>query len=246
MKHNTFFFGLAILLCGAAFFLGCPVEPADDGGHTFTVEVSPGETKYYSLSTGTEVSEGNSADWDIAFYKDPSSPVFLGPQIYTNSGVTAVNSGGKGGVWYTDKTDFDAVTLDDKKEAEGEYAGLDVDTKKHVHSQVHETLNQPGTQEAIMNVMTYLGYTRGNGSAEAPYEANSPFTGPANWTPYSYNKKQFYIIEAVSKQPYPLTNQVYIIKHGGAEEKYSKVQISAFEMLQVENKDVYQIKYENF
>jgi hypothetical protein len=238
MKHHAFFSGLAILFCGTVLFTGCQNEPGPNYAELL-VEVSAGETKYYSLSTGQAVSNGDTAEWDIAFEKE-AAPAMLGPRIYTNSGATATakNSGGNGGVWYTDKTNFDSVALDNKKE-EGEYAGFIVDTEKTVR------LVYPGvgtiTKETKMNVMTYLGYVSGDGSVGTPYEANTYVSPPAIYVPYEFNKKQFY--KMFSFTLYEATNQVYIVRHGDGV-TYSRVQITAFGM--AGGKDQFAVRYQKF
>ncbi|MDR2313643.1 MAG: HmuY family protein [Spirochaetaceae bacterium] len=236
-KRRSFLFGLAALVCATALFLGCPTE-VGGGGDGFVVKVSSGQTKYYSLKTGTELTASGSTAWDMAFEKEDVSLVFLGPRIYTNGGNTAVEkgSGGGGGVWYTDKTDFASVTLADKTAA-GEYSGLTTDAKKYVSSQYHIDAGTAVPAYTNMNVMTYLGYVGGDGSGTNPYKANYPFTNPSAYSPYEYNKKQFYKIEAVAK-PFLVTNQVYIIKHGDGV-GYSKVQITGFEF---GDQDVYRVK----
>jgi hypothetical protein len=244
MKQHTFLFGFLVLLCGAVFFPGCPTGPEEDGGKPFT-EVKAGETKYYSLSTGEEVTGEaiNTTAWDIAFEK--KTLIAAGPLIHTNSGAAAESSGGQGGVWYTDKKDLASVALNDKIEANGEYAGLNVDTEKWI--QVPPAVTPP-LFSINMNVMTYSGYVGdGDGSEIKPYQANPSWTGPQNYIPYTYDKKQFYSIKtgvAVTAS-YTLENWVYIIRHGDGS-KYSKIQITGFEMPSGQGKDVYQIKYQNF
>jgi hypothetical protein len=225
-------------MCGTTLFLGCPTE-AGGGSGGLIIEVPAGQTKYYSLKTGMEITNAASTAWDIAFERETGNTM-SGPLIYTNSGNTAAEkgSGGDGGVWYTGTTNFASVTLADRINAAGEYVGFDSDTNKKV--KIEYPGGGGGSTVYIlsinMNVMTYLGYRGGSGSAGDPYLANL-FTNPSTYVPYMFNKNQFYGMNSLTNCY--TTNQVYIIRHGDGS-RYSKVQITGFEM--PAGKDVYRVQ----
>jgi hypothetical protein len=249
MKQRKFIVwaGALILLCFAALLLGCPTEAEEEEEVVVEALDSPvvitgTETKYFSLTTGKRVSdsERNTENWDIAFSRNGS----VGGLIYTNSGITAslLGSGGKGGVWYTDETDFDAVTSDsDKVTVTGEYAGLDVDATKYIST----TTDGSGDGTAyVLNVMTYLGYAgSGDGNlASTPYRANTLSGPPTNYLPYSYNKHQFYKMLNMMQAQYEVTEEVYIIKHGNGTD-YSKIQVKDYGS--TGGKATFEVVYEN-
>jgi hypothetical protein len=257
MKHSKTFFGFLVLLCAAALFLGCPTETEEKiivgqnygvgSPVTKTVTVLPGETKYYSLATGTQVLDGNkdSQDWDIAFSR-ASGNMGGGTFIYTNSGVTAstLGSDGDGGVWYTNKQVFASVNDRDGLPATGEYAGLAKDTIKYVASA------QTGNGTALnLNVMTYLGYypnTSGDGnSVSEPYRTN-PAAGVdmTTYLPYTYDKHQFYRMTDMMNSVFEATKEVYIIRHGNGTD-YSKIQIEGYGYSSSTGA-VFDILYQNF
>jgi hypothetical protein len=230
MKQRKFLSILVVLLCGAALFLGCSTDPEDDpnyGGDvkTLAVEVASGGIKYYSLSTGLEVSGAAiaSKDWDIAFQETR--------MIFTNSGATATELGstGAGGVWHTDKKDLNGITQDDAIKDDPLYGPYNVDVTRYV-------AGMGGTASPRrMNVMTFVGYNNegtNDGSADKPFSAS-----------YLYDKKQFY--DMVSMQPLQIdpTLEVYIVKHGDGAH-YSKIQVTQFE--RAAPKDTYLITYSNF
>ncbi|MDR0656009.1 MAG: HmuY family protein [Treponema sp.] len=188
-----------------------------------------GEIKYYSLSTGKEVeaSKANTTEWDIAIEKHVSALLF----IYTNSGSTAVekNSGGKGGVWYTDSTDFDAVTLNSKvvPGATTEYEPYVTDVVRFLTFGMGANAK---THAVKMNIMTYFGFNSGGKGGLSSADAfTSNAIGNPPYTSYKYfdfDKKALW--SHLGMPPaYSPTNQVYIIRHaddtGG--EKYSKLQV---------------------
>jgi hypothetical protein len=257
MKHRRFFVwaGALIFLCFAVLFLGCPTE-GEEGEEdknygvgdpkTLEVTVSADTTKYYSLTTGQAVTDSGdiaSQAWDIAFARSGS----VGGLIYTNSGATAtaLSSGGQGGVWYTNKTDFDAVEKSEQVTASGEYAGLDVDTTKYIDTDGNSTADE-GTPY-VLNVMTYLGYDgSGDGSsASSPYQAKQlPNGPPTGYLPYNYDKHQFYKMLNMMQSQYEVTNEVYIIKHGNGTD-YSKIQVTDYGSSTATG-TVFEVTYRNF
>jgi hypothetical protein len=205
----------------AVVFLGCDHSGASvSGGEgTITLTVGEGEKYYYSLTTGEEVT-GNDIKtnkWDIGFQRDRT--------ILTNSGVTAseLGSGGKGSVWYTEKTDFDAVTPDDAVK-DGSLTKYFADIKGWFYS-------MSSNKETTFNVINYCGYESGDGTSSDPFKTAK------------YDQKQFYKRESSSN--YPVTNVVYIIQHGDGK-SYSKIQVSQYEYASSDATDTYVLKYEKF
>jgi hypothetical protein len=229
MKHTNVFLSVAALLCAALFFLGCPTDPGDEpnyGGEAKTLAfelAAAGDVKYYSLSTQEEVTDPASKAWDIAF---ENSRV-----VYTNSGATAtaLNSGGQGGVWHTDKVKLEDVTQDDAIKDDPLYGPYNEDTIRYI-------TGMGGAAPRRINVMTFVGYN--NEDENDGLSADKVFSAS-----YKYDKKQFYIM--VSMQPLQIdpTNQVYIIRHGDGQH-YSKIQISTYE--RQAPKDIFQILISNF
>jgi hypothetical protein len=103
-----------------------------------------------------------SEDWDLAFPNNRT--------IWTNSGDTAAQklSGGQGGVWHTNKTNFDDVTLAGKKEGVDDdgfdYTFLNTDLCRRV-------VSMDGVIQKNFNVMSFVGFDNeadaGVGLAEA-------------------------------------------------------------------------------
>jgi hypothetical protein len=239
--------GAAVLLCAALFFLGCPTDPEDEepnyGGD---VKNLPGVSlatadgiKYYSLSTGEEVTGAdiNTNKWDIAFNRTRL--------IYTNSGDSAKGEG-KGGVWHTEKTDLATVSYGEQKEFKIGDVSYNVDVGRYLYT----GMGAAPTAQTMFNVMTYVGYGYGDGSTNSigSYVPMSedystyPATGPL--TDYKYNQQQYYMQEhSTGGGPvFGSTNQVYIIRHGDGEH-YSKIQI-VYEF--ANSKDNWQVIYQNF
>ena len=180
-----------------------------------------GETKYFSLSRGVELDESakNTGEWDIAL---KSGVGFL--YIYTNSGSSAaeLGSGGKGGVWFTEKTDFNDTVFEDRvTDFSGDYAEYEVyvtDVTRYQHAM---SASLPGP----MNIMTYYGYRTGSGETmEDPFEWSVP--GPPSAPFYEFNKKAFAYVTGGMPPPWYPTRRVYIVRHGDGEH-YSKFQVSA-------------------
>jgi hypothetical protein len=187
---------------------------------------------FYSLSTGEQVADPRSTAWDIVFIG--------GRQIRTNSGASAglYQSGGQGGVWYTDKKVFAEVTSTNDAVTEPQEPRLQV-LKGLTEDVLRYGLGMSGGAELgllarITNVMTYAGYSNefeeGAGlSEDKPYDA-----------PYLYNKRQFYYNAGAMPPLFKPTNQVYVIRHGDGVH-YSKFQITAYTNLP----DTFTVIFEN-
>jgi hypothetical protein len=253
MKQRKFLLGFAALFCSAALFLGCPTDPEDEepnyGGEVKALPpvslLKDEGTKYYSLSTGEEVT-GNDIHtnkWDIAFLRTRL--------ILTNSGDTAtkLESDGAGGVWYTEKTELSKVSSDDKKG--GDHPIL----KDYITDQKRYTsTGMLGATEQFLNVMSYVGYRNEeekDGKTAENYLGNKA-DDPSGTMPYLYNKKQFY--DSVASHGESNTgptlvpsNQVYIIRHGDGK-NYSKIKINyeSTGTMQSGIKDNWLVLYQNF
>jgi hypothetical protein len=171
-----------LLVLAALCFSGCPAEPDDTwGGAVLKVTILlndyDGEGKYYSLVTGEQV-DPRSAAWDLGFYSIDNTP-----SIFTNSGATAeyLESGGQGGVWYSDKS-LEAAGPDDRK-ADGEYADYVTDVYRW-----GKTMGFPTVQR--MNIMTYLGFPGGTGTEADPFTPHE-MKDMGSYEGYNFDKKQF-------------------------------------------------------
>jgi hypothetical protein len=119
MKINKIMYGAVFIFIIALIFSACPNGTTDNEetqeeeereleteGKTITLKniKVTGDPLFFSLSTGKQITDPKSTEWDVAF---PG-----GRQIWTNSGDTAAKyqSGGQGGVWYPDETVFTTVT----------------------------------------------------------------------------------------------------------------------------------------
>jgi hypothetical protein len=230
---------------------GCPMESEDDenkrkeadinfsdGRGELELEARDGEPRFFSLSTGREITaqaDIESQAWDIAFYATRI--------IWTNSGVSAGDnfSGGKGGVWHTNQTDFDAVAgREAAVTGDPVYAPYHEDVRRYAHGMAGSGMRL----ERNMNVMTFLGFD--NESEEgAGKTAEKPFT-----VYYNYDKKAFYAntFDAKGMMTMPprfyVTNQVYIIRHGDGEH-YSKFQVTKFIRNYTADLDTYAVRWEN-
>jgi hypothetical protein len=204
----------------------CKTE-ADDDNSGGSLQLPPlsisgsdsvADTYFYSLKDGQEVTGQAiySGAWDIAINAHDNSFFFL-----TNSGVSAVKytTGGKGGVWYTDNTNFNAVSGRTPPPQGEEYEPYNEDVTRYA------ILMSGVPLEETLNVITYLGYPSGNGLSPAtPFTRQEPDQGnmPA-YIPYLFNKKQAYSMVGMPPT-YTPTNQVYIVKHGDGQ-GYSKIQL---------------------
>ncbi|MDR1636151.1 MAG: HmuY family protein [Treponema sp.] len=224
MKQYRYVLATLALACAVFLLPGCQVEEDDDGGFKELPPVSLASAdgiKYYSLSTGAEVTgdDINTNKWDIAFTRTRL--------VLTNSGATAtgLSSGGDGGVWYTDKIVLSDASLNDRK-AEGILEDYTTDQKRYVLS-MGSTPAEP-----TLNIMSYVGYD--NEGTKDGLSSGNCLQG------YSYNKKQYYNSPAMGQ--YGSTNQVYIIRHGDGVH-FSKIQI-VYEY--VDSKDNWAVSYQNF
>jgi hypothetical protein len=211
-----------------------PGEPDSLGGSPIIVTVHGNNPRYFSLVTGTEV-KGNaiaSKAWDIAF---PNIR-----QIWTNSGDTASqkSSGGLGGVWHTNSTDFDSVTLTDKKEnvtSPFDYTPFNEDRHSYVIGMNANA--QLVLLEKNFNVMSYVGFdneTAVDGRTEENYYSMN----------YLYDKKNFYKNDPPGTMPpkFKMTDQVYIVQHGDGTH-YSKIQVVRY--VRASPREIYEVRYEN-
>jgi hypothetical protein len=195
-----------------------PTDPVIAAGHQFSPGLNADGIVYYSLSQRKQVaaSRAGTAEWDFALKTDGTFPYAI-----TNSGVTAesLNSGGLGGVWFTNRTDFENVSLDDRvTDFSGGNAEYEVYTADVTRYQGAMGAAVPGP----MNIMTYYGYESGDGSEGSPFtiSANAPYIEPF----YKFNKKAFAAAGTTMPPTWWGTNHVYIIRHANGV-SYSKLQV---------------------
>jgi hypothetical protein len=228
MKRVSTVFICLLSVFAAIFFGGCDNNQGSEdnqgsegtitvtGDGIIAVTVKGDEKCYFSLTTEEQVrgASVNTNAWDIGFQRPRS--------ILTNSGVTAetLNSGGTGTVWYTEKTDFDAVVLDDAVKT-GDLSDYFTDISKWFNSMSTD-------QNITYNVINYTGYKSGSGTVEDPFKTAQ------------YNQKQFYTREGSGS--YPVTKEVYIVQHGDGVH-CSKIQVSSYEY--GANSDTYIVKYKS-
>jgi hypothetical protein len=207
-------------------------EMTQDASGVFTIKnltvTSSGAVKYISLKTGKVVSAGkkNTTEWDVA----AATSMFV---FRTNSGVTAeaAGSGGNAYIWYTDKTDFNSVTLADKVDIAGtEYEPYAQDVTRY-------SSLMDGVSSVPMNMMTYFGFNSGSGlTYEDPFrsiprdpdgDGPEPAVPLPNYVFYPFNKKAAY--EGTGGMPpgFKETKQIYIIRHADGVH-HSKFQVTAF------------------
>ncbi|MDR2392661.1 MAG: HmuY family protein [Treponema sp.] len=227
MKRVSTVFICLLSVIAALFFGGCDNnQGSDDNGQgtegtitvtgdgIITVTVKGEEKCYFSISTEEQVREAsiNKNTWDIGFQRPRT--------ILTNSGITAttLNSDGAGMVWYTEKTDFDTVVLDDAVKT-GDLSEYFTDTSKWFYSMGSD-------QNITYNVINYTGYGTGSGTATDTFKTAL------------YDQKQFYKRGEASS--YPVTNIVYIVQHGDGVH-VSKIQVSQYEY--ASSSDTYVVKY---
>jgi hypothetical protein len=201
------------------------------GEITFQVDSSNGP-RFFSLSTGewVDASEAASKNWDIAFQRMR--------KIYTNSGTSAqeFSSDGKGGVWYTNKTDFDAVTS--KDDAVTDLPSIHT---PYITDQTRYTGTSSGSLARI-NLMTYMGYLN---EATASGTTKEDFLMYASGEGANYLHTAFYDIDQEE------TGQVYIIRHADGE-TYAKIQVYDFEFISSSvapsglSTDSYKVRYAVF
>jgi hypothetical protein len=200
------------------------------GAKELVLEVSGGDSGtgpvYYSLRTGQQVTNPASRDWDIGFERPRL--------IYTNSGETAaaLGSGGLGGVWHTEKTDFAGAVPADAVKNDPLYGPYNTDTTRWIEG----AMLKPAASRRI-NVMTFTGYgneTKKDGKTRAAALSAS----------FSYNKRQFYSARGMPPS-YAVTGRVYVIRHGDGSGE-SKIQIRAYESQNRADTDRYIITYEAY
>jgi hypothetical protein len=180
--------------------------------------------KFFSLSQGKELpaSKSDTTEWDFAIEIIPENPFC---NIYTNSGVTAEWFGASGDarVWFTNKTDFMAVTLAHRVTDYTDYpqyadcAAYETDVKRYQYGMFV-------TVPAVMNIMTYWGYASGDGLSEGTQFYWS-VPGPPGNPFYEFNKKAFAYNTGGMPPPWVPTKEVYIIKHADGS-GYSKLQFT--------------------
>jgi hypothetical protein len=191
-----------------------------------------GDPLFFSLSTGKQVSDPKSTDWDIAF---PGVR-----QIWTNSGDTALKyqSGGQGGVWYTDKKDFAAVISKDEAVTDDDDPNFQIlknfNTDKTRWVVGMDTSGAFAIFEKQLNVMSFVGHENENEEGAGVDQDNC-----YNAT-YLYDKRQYYYNAAGMPPVFQITKQVYIIRHGDGV-RYSKFQVTAY----TRNPDTFTVKFEN-
>jgi hypothetical protein len=206
-------------------FTACPVEMPEEEGFTVKLRIYGDDgTKYYSLSTGEEITGAAIAgkNWDIALEAHDSSFFVL-----TNSGVSAerAGSGGSGAVWYTEEFDFDRAGLNDRvTDNLGHLADYTSDQKRYA-------MVMSSAAEEYLNVMTYLGYPESdkpesNGlTMETHFKRKEPdSSGMASYVPYLFDQKQFFSMRGMPPN-YTPTYRVYIVRHGSGAD-YSKIQVN--------------------
>jgi hypothetical protein len=202
-----------------------PVGPVAAAGGSFSYTLN-NTIKYISLSRGAELSASKRGtnEWDLALEVIGQDGFCY---LYTNSGETAEAFGttGQGGVWFTNKTDFDSVTLADRVT---DYTG---DNAPYADCAVYETdvtryqMGMSTIPARRMNIMTYYGYATGDGLTEATaFGWSTP--GPPSYPFYEFNKKAFGAVTGGMPPPWYATRQVYIIRHADGE-SYSKFQVYA-------------------
>jgi hypothetical protein len=246
VKNCFAIFTGALLAALALSFSGCPTEAEEEGinpppvislaGGKGELELAlrDGEIKFFDFATGTEITDVTikSRDWDLAIYATR--------QIYTNSGITAVEyrTGGRGAVWHTEKTVFDEVVLEDAVKDDPVYTLYNTDTLRYAEGMGGFDA-QP---ERFMNVMTYAGY---------PNERDNPAMDGTTMSKmfrafYLYDKRAFYEATVGRMPPdFRVTNRVYIIQHGDGEH-WSKFQVTKFERDSTRHIDTYAVRWENF
>jgi hypothetical protein len=198
-----------------------PVLAAGSKKKTITVIVQNEGIKFFSLSTGREIADGGNKDWDIAFKETRT--------IWTNSGDTAAHygSGGGGGVWHTNKTDFNSVSREDAVEDDPRLSAYHTDATRWV-----QAMEDP--EEKRLNVMSYAGYPN--------QDEVDGLTRETCFLPvYYYYPSAFYTMPSMGA--FEATGQVYIIRHADGEH-YSKVQIQTF--VRAIPKDTHRVIIENF
>jgi len=221
-------------LCCLLVLASCQqaVSSGDSKVKSLTVASNSSAFRYYDLSTGTEVADPATQNWDIAF---SSSTGASGGGVLTNSGLSAVNaaSNGQGGVYYAGTLDFDAVGSVNTSGFDGAFAQ---DVLVWITSQGQQGST---TAQGVLNAITKLDFSAGDGLAEGTaFSYTDVAQAYAGTAYYSYNETT----HAISA-----SGEVYIIRHGVGTH-YSKLQITSMSLDTSTSPSTRNrvIKYENF
>lgn len=218
---------LAALGC-LIILAGCQQSTSSDNGpSTKSLTVTSTSTttyQYYSLSTGQEVTDPATKNWDVAFSSATGG-------VLTNSGVTAttLGSNGQGGVYYANTNDFNTVSSANTSGFSDPYA---TDTSVWT-STTMDGVNYT-TSEIVVNKITKLEYDGGDGTNGNPFTYSdivAAYAGPAY---YAYDDTT-HVISA--------SGEVYVIRRGDGTH-YSKFQVTS--MTGSSSSRVRVIKYANF
>jgi hypothetical protein len=253
----VFLISLFTLFLGL-FLTACPIEAENttdkddedtltvqDGVYTLEFTVPNDKVNYLNLSTAEWVTDPAviaSPDWDIAFH---ASRV-----IYTNSGDTAtdLSSSGYGGVWFTNTTDFNAVSGEADK-ATVDTGNPDFDYTPYIQDAKRYVMVMGSRYYRRLNVMTYAGYP--DEDAYNGLTEDKALAGNGSLVNYNYDKKQYYynppLPDGGLRMPPDVeaTKQVYIIRHGNAAD-YSKLQITRFIRDLSDSSDHYTVQWKTF
>jgi hypothetical protein len=233
---------LMAALLAALLLPGCSQPTGDDdGGDTSPAQGGEGRfigsftssagdktgdsnRRFYSLSLGKELDASKAAtrEWDIAMAH--IGGFFF---IYTNSGTSAAKfgSGGRGGVWFTDTTNYTSVTSIDDRETD--FSGVYAEYEPYVTDVDRYFGSMDGTTAGRMNIMTYYGFYGGDGLTQATgfeLSPNVPFVNEF----YEFDRRAFTYAGTTMPPTWSPTNQVYIIRHGDGLH-YSKLQVTVFQ-----------------
>jgi uncharacterized protein with FMN-binding domain len=194
-----------------------PVLPLGDGD--FSYWPLHETVRYFSLSQKKELGapKRHTAEWDLAI---EAKGGFC--YIYTNSGASAeaFDTGGQGGVWFTNKTDFDGAAFADRVT---DFAGLNAEFETYVTDTERYQTGMDSILPVSMNLMTYHGYSGGVGTQADPFTFR-PETPARPF--YLFNRKGYtYSPAGMPPKWYP-TGQVYVIRHADGT-AYSKFQVTA-------------------
>jgi hypothetical protein len=221
--------GLAVFLllgaCSSSSDSGDGEEEVLSGSFSnlgFQYQTQP-NIKYFSLSLGREITsaaEIASTKWDIAI--EATSDTFC--RIYTNSGAsaTARSSGGNGGVWFTNKTDFGDVLFADRVT---DFSGANSEYADYVTDVTRYQMGMGSATAGAMNIMTYYGYAEGDGFSDATRFTWTEGSGPPGNPFFDFDKHAFATCPAGMPPPWDETGEVYIVRHGNGQ-MYSKFQVN--------------------
>ncbi|MDR0709343.1 MAG: HmuY family protein, partial [Spirochaetaceae bacterium] len=198
------------------------VSPPSDAFTDLAFKYTETNIKFFSLARGVEidVSKKNTTEWDIAIEAGLDSFCY----IYTNSGdsASAFGSGGDGGVWFTDETDFDDVTLANRVT---DFSGDNAVYADYVTDVTRYQKGMSGASPGRMNIMTYYGYLSGDGlTADTTFSWSTP--GPPMSPFFEFNKKAFATCPGGMPPPWDETGVIYVIRLAGGD-AYAKFQVDA-------------------